>query len=482
MRVSVRFSLVAVVVLVTLAGCGRGYFQGTRAPWRHEAEAQCLSSGAVKITTADERLDPIEGPGVCGMDFPLKVSMLGEPPSLSFADNMRPPAAIPRDSTMPRWPVRQQYYSPQPLQSAPVARVAPHQQLRWVPGPRAVNAPESEPAAGAPMSITPQDAQDAQDAYAPAASAPRPVPQANPRAIPPANAARAMPEPDDIPADAILPGGRRPQPSRPPTQRAYNAPDYQPPARPMPPALGPQRGPYSPASMPQATLKPAAKLACPIVSALDRWVSDGVQPAALHWFRSPVVEIRQIGSYSCRSMNGAGGHGMSEHAFGNALDIAGFTLANGRTITVKKGWHGSPEEQGFLHDVQLYACQTFVTVLGPGYNAAHYNHFHVDLMKRRPGYRPCRPTAIRGEIVAARVRAHYASRRHGPTYTGSIGRSIRKMLDAMAGADGLAEDDNGGGDTAPAPIGPKVTGSIPQWLRTPTPHPGRPEADKSITY
>ena len=177
-----------------------------------------------------------------------------------------------------------------------------------------------------------------------------------------------MPEPDDIPPDAILPGGRRPMPQAPPTQRAYNAPDYQPPAQRIPPALGPMRGPYSPASIPQAELKPAGKLACPIVSALDRWVSGGVQPAALHWFRSPVTVIHQIGSYSCRDMVGAGSSHVSEHAFGNALDISGFTLADGRTITVKDGWHGSPEEQGFLHDVQLYACQTFTTVLAPGYN------------------------------------------------------------------------------------------------------------------
>ena len=110
--------LLAVVVLVMLAGCGRGYFQGSRAPWRHEAEAQCMSSGAVKIGDGDVRIEPIEGPGVCGMDFPLKVSMLGEPPSLAFADDMRPPAAVPQDSRMPRWPVRQQYYSPQPMHGA----------------------------------------------------------------------------------------------------------------------------------------------------------------------------------------------------------------------------------------------------------------------------------------------------------------------------------------------------------------------------
>ena len=456
MNAVARFSLVGAVALVMLAGCGRGFFQGSRAPWRHEAEVRCLSSGAVKIGAGDVQLRPIEGPGVCGMDFPLKVSMLGEPQTLSFADDMRPPASIPQNASMPRWPVRNEYFSARSVQSAPLAQVASHRQLRWVTGPRAVNAP---------MSITPQGSQqDSQDAYVPA---PRPISRATSRAtsrpwVSP-DTARAAPQPDDIPPDTILPDGRHPAPR---AQSAYNAPDYQPPVQRLPPALGPARGPYTP--VPEAELKPAAKLACPIVSALDRWVSDGVQPAALHWFHSPVVVIHQIGAYSCRDMVGAGTRHISEHAFGNALDISGFTLANGHTITVKNGWHGSPEEQGFLHDVQLYACQTFVTVLAPGYNPEHYNHIHVDLMKRRPGYRPCRPTAIRGDIVAARVRARYASRGRSPTYTGAISKRGQNVPDAVAGADGLADNDSGNADNKTELGGPKLSGSAPQWLRVPT--------------
>ena len=206
-----------------------------------------------------------------------------------------------------------------------------------------------------------------------------------------------------------------------------------------------------------ATLKPAATLSCPIVSALERWVTEGVQPAALHWFGSQVIEIKQISAYSCRQMNGAGGHGISEHAFGNALDIAGFKLADGRKISVQHGWRGTPEEQGFLHDVQLYACETFVTVLAPGYNAAHYNHIHVDLMRRKNGRRPCRPRAIKGEVVAARARAVYASKHGGAIYTGSIASqsssqsSSKALPQAVPGADGL--DDEDGDDS--------VTGSIP---------------------
>ena len=154
---------------------------------------------------------------------------------------------------------------------------------------------------------------------------------------------RATRLPNDIPDDAILPPGRRApeytpaRPSYPSAPRTYNAPSYQPPQQQYsPPPLGPPRAPPQVAA---AELSPPATLACPLVSALDKWVSEGVQPAALHWFGQPVTKIEQIGSYSCREMVGSGTSHISEHAFGNALDVAGFTLADGHKITVKQGWH-----------------------------------------------------------------------------------------------------------------------------------------------
>jgi hypothetical protein len=158
---------------------------------------------------------------------------------------------------------------------------------------------------------------------------------------------------------------------------------------------------------------PAATLACPIVSALDHWFANAVQPAAQKWFGQPVVEIKQISAYSCRGMNGQPGAHISEHAFGNALDIAAFVLADGHRITVQGGWKGTPEEQGFLRDVQGSACDQFTTVLAPGSNKYHYNHIHVDLMRRASGRRICEPGAVAGEVVAARARMNprYASSR-----------------------------------------------------------------------
>ena len=76
-----------------------------------------------------------------------------------------------------------------------------------------------------------------------------------------------------------------------------------------------------------------------------------VQPAAIAWFGAPVVALKQISSYSCRPRNNEAGERLSEHAFGNAIDIAAFTLADGRTITVKSDWLGDIDARSFLREV-----------------------------------------------------------------------------------------------------------------------------------
>src|SRR5579885_2377897 len=96
MSVGARLFLAGIMTgLLVLAGCGRGFFSGERAPWRHEAEVACMKSGAVRLGAGAVRIEPIEGPGMCGMDFPLRVSALGEAPLMSFADDPVPPAPIP---------------------------------------------------------------------------------------------------------------------------------------------------------------------------------------------------------------------------------------------------------------------------------------------------------------------------------------------------------------------------------------------------
>ena len=138
-------------------------------------------------------------------------------------------------------------------------------------------------------------------------------------------------------------------------------------------------------------LTSAATLACPIVPTTDRWMEKVVQKAAMERLGAQVIEIK-AGSYSCRSMNnGSGTRRTSEHAYGNALDIFSFRTNDGREVTVKNGWNGSPEEQAFLREIFLGACEMYSTVLGPGSDMFHYDHFHVDMARHAGGRRICKP-------------------------------------------------------------------------------------------
>lgn len=133
-------------------------------------------------------------------------------------------------------------------------------------------------------------------------------------------------------------------------------------------------------------------LACPIIPEVDAWLERTVQPAAELYLGTRVADIR-AGSYSCRPRNNQAGAKVSEHAFGNAVDVMAFRLADGREITVKNGWRGSSEEQDFLRETFVGACRLFTTVLGPGSDMFHYDHFHLDLARHNPrGDRHvCRP-------------------------------------------------------------------------------------------
>lgn len=134
-----------------------------------------------------------------------------------------------------------------------------------------------------------------------------------------------------------------------------------------------------------------ATLACPVVATTDKWLADVVQPAAMNVLGAQVIEMR-AGSYSCRAMNnGTGTSRTSEHAYGNAVDVFSFRLNDNRVVTVKDGWRGSPEEQAFLREIFVGACEHFSTVLGPGADAFHYDHFHIDLARHSKGRRICKP-------------------------------------------------------------------------------------------
>ncbi|QUL38849.1 extensin family protein [Erythrobacter sp. JK5] len=117
---------------------------------------------------------------------------------------------------------------------------------------------------------------------------------------------------------------------------------------------------------------------CPVAAALEMWRVKVVEPAARDIFGSELARIEHLGVYNCRRMRGNNAGAWSQHATGNAIDIAAFSLADGRRISVIEGWDGSVSEARFLRTVRDGACGVFATTLSPDYNAAHTDHFHFD--------------------------------------------------------------------------------------------------------
>lgn len=121
------------------------------------------------------------------------------------------------------------------------------------------------------------------------------------------------------------------------------------------------------------------QLTCPATAALLMWERHVVAPAAEEHLGSEVVRIRHYGTYACRNVNHSESGRRSGHARGDAIDIAGFDLADGRTVSVLKDWGKETPEARFLSEVHEGACGLFSTVLGPDYNALHANHFHFEM-------------------------------------------------------------------------------------------------------
>lgn len=120
--------------------------------------------------------------------------------------------------------------------------------------------------------------------------------------------------------------------------------------------------------------------ACALAAALVVWERDVLIPAAERRLGARVARIELAApAYQCRTIAGRDDRRLSEHANANAIDISGFTLVNGRVISVRDGWRGREVERVFLREMRDGACQVFQGVLSPDYNAAHRDHFHFDL-------------------------------------------------------------------------------------------------------
>ena len=106
------------------------------------------------------------------------------------------------------------------------------------------------------------------------------------------------------------------------------------------------------------------------------------------------TEVRRLlhaGSFSCRRLYGRDTGAWSEHATADAVDILGFELADGRTLSVLRDWDNQGSAGAFLRAARDAGCRAFTTVLSPDYNAAHRDHLHLDTADRgMSGWSACR--------------------------------------------------------------------------------------------
>ncbi|WP_208601624.1 extensin-like domain-containing protein [Rhizobium aethiopicum] len=144
-------------------------------------------------------------------------------------------------------------------------------------------------------------------------------------------------------------------------------------------------------ALPGITLKPEATIRCPAALALARWMKESVIPAASAALpeQGRITAVNQATAYMCRLRNGADTGKISEHARGNAIDIASFHFEKGEDVAVRSRREDSTLSGAFQRTVSAAGCLYFTTVLDPESDSAHETHFHLDVMERKGGYRYC---------------------------------------------------------------------------------------------
>ncbi|RYG12467.1 MAG: extensin family protein [Burkholderiales bacterium] len=127
-------------------------------------------------------------------------------------------------------------------------------------------------------------------------------------------------------------------------------------------------------------------LSCRTALSLVMWEQHVVQPAAQLHLGQPVTRLDHLGSYACRNLYHRDNASRSQHATADALDVAGLRMAGGGQVSVLRDWPRETPEARFLQEIHAGACRFFDGVLGPAYNTAHRDHFHLD----RGRFRICR--------------------------------------------------------------------------------------------
>jgi hypothetical protein len=118
---------------------------------------------------------------------------------------------------------------------------------------------------------------------------------------------------------------------------------------------------------------------CGLAEEFIGWTRNAVAPAAYQILGSKLVRIETMGTYACRNTVGTATPRLSGHALANAVDVSAFILADGRRISVQGNWRADDDgTQRFWKLIHASACKRFGTVLSPDYNAAHYDHLHLE--------------------------------------------------------------------------------------------------------
>lgn len=159
--------------------------------------------------------------------------------------------------------------------------------------------------------------------------------------------------------------------------------------RAIPPILGTIKGcgldeGVSVTSVAGVALTQPASIDCATAEALKHWVEAGVKPAVGRK-GGGVAALRIAASYSCRPRNNQRGAKVSEHGRGRAVDVSAILLADGTALTVAEGW-GTKRQGATLAAMRTAACGPFNTVLGPGSDPFHGDHFHLDTARGRGAY------------------------------------------------------------------------------------------------
>ena len=121
-----------------------------------------------------------------------------------------------------------------------------------------------------------------------------------------------------------------------------------------------------------------AAMSCLLAARLDAFERAVLQPLATADLGRRVVRIEHLGAYACRANTGRRDQ-LSEHAYGLAIDIAGFRLSDGTTVSVERDWLPPGPKRSFLRHLARAACDYFSVVLTPDSNADHFNHMHFDI-------------------------------------------------------------------------------------------------------